>query len=94
VKHLLDIPKTLKTAVVFDQSVFVEDCGEERDQRGRHWPVPHRADDTSLSRQSPRDDFGITLHPHFLPRRLIALNLGASTINTMVLGGIALALSR
>jgi multidrug efflux pump subunit AcrB len=94
VKHLLDIPKTLKTAVVFDQSVFVKIAVKNVINEGGIG-LCLTALMILLFLGNLRATISVLLSiPISCLAAFIALNLGASTINTMVLGGIALALSR
>jgi multidrug efflux pump subunit AcrB len=94
VKHLLDVPQALKTAVVFDQSVFVKIAVKNVINEGTIGLCL-----TALMILLFLGNFRATISvllsiPISCLAAFIALNLGASTINTMVLGGIALALSR
>jgi len=94
VKHLLDIPKSLKTAVVFDQSVFVKIAVKNVINEGSIG-LCLTALMILLFLGHLRATVSVLLSiPISCLAAFIALNLGASTINTMVLGGIALALSR
>jgi multidrug efflux pump subunit AcrB len=94
VKHLLDVPQALKTNVVFDQSVFVKIAVKNVINEGTIGLCL-----TALMILLFLGNFRATISvllsiPISCLTAFIALNLGASTINTMVLGGIALALSR
>src|SRR6202161_2446575 len=94
VKHLLDIPKSLRTAVVFDQSVFVKIAVKNVINEGSIG-LCLTALMILLFLGNLRATVSVLLSiPISCLAAFIALNLGASTINTMVLGGIALALSR
>jgi multidrug efflux pump subunit AcrB len=94
VKHLLDVPKALKTAVVFDQSVFVKIAVKNVINEGAIG-LCLTALMILLFLGNVRATISVLLSiPVSCLAAFIALNLGASTINTMVLGGIALALSR
>ena len=94
VKHLLDVPKSLKTAVVFDQSVFVKIAVKNVINEGTIG-LCLTALMILLFLGNVRATISVLLSiPISCLAAFIALNLGASTINTMVLGGIALALSR
>jgi multidrug efflux pump subunit AcrB len=94
VKHLLDIPKALRTAVVFDQSVFVKIAVKNVINEGSIG-LCLTALMILLFLGNVRATISVLLSiPISCLAAFIALNLGASTINTMVLGGIALALSR
>jgi multidrug efflux pump subunit AcrB len=93
-KHLLDIPAVLKTAVVFDQSVFVKIAVKNVINEGTIG-LCLTALMILLFLGNLRATISVMLSiPISVLAAFIALNLGASTINTMVLGGIALALSR
>ncbi|WP_035359156.1 efflux RND transporter permease subunit [Edaphobacter aggregans] len=65
--RLLDVPKSLVTRVVFDQSAFVK---------------------TAIANLGSEGGIGLVL------TAFLALNVGGGTINSMVLGGLALAFSR
>jgi multidrug efflux pump subunit AcrB len=94
VKHLLDVPKALKTAVVFDQSVFVKIAVKNVINEGTIG-LCLTALMILLFLGNVRATISVLLSiPISCLAAFIALDLGASTINTMVLGGIALALSR
>jgi multidrug efflux pump subunit AcrB len=94
VKHLLDVPQALKTAVVFDQSVFVKIAVKNVINEGTIG-LCLTALMILLFLGNLRATISVLLSvPISCLAAFIALNLGASTINTMVLGGIALALSR
>ncbi len=94
VKHLVDIPKSLRTAVVFDQSAFVKLAVKNVLNEGTMGLVL-----TALMILLFLGNFRATISvllsiPISCLATFIALDMGASTINTMVLGGLALALSR
>lgn len=94
IKHLLDVPAALKTAVVFDQSVFVKIAVKNVINEGTIGLVL-TATMILLFLGNVRATISVLLSiPISTLAAFIALSLGASTINTMVLGGIALALSR
>ncbi len=94
VKHLLDVPKSLKTAVVFDQSVFVKIAVKNVINEGSIGLLL-TATMILLFLGNFRATISVLLSiPISCLGAFIALDLGASTINTMILGGIALALSR
>ena len=61
IKHLVDIPASLKTAVVFDQSVFVKLAIGNVTTRGEHRAGIDRPDDSHLSWQSARHDCRVAL---------------------------------
>jgi multidrug efflux pump subunit AcrB len=94
VKHLLDVPQALKTAVVFDQSVFVKIAVKNVINEGT-LGLLLTALMILLFLGNVRATVSVLLSiPISCLAAFIALDLGASTINTMVLGGLALALSR
>ncbi len=94
IKHLLDVPEQLKTAVVFDQSVFVKIAVKNVINEGTIG-LFLTAVMILLFLGNFRATVSVMLSiPISALTAFIALNLGGSTINTMVLGGIALALSR
>jgi multidrug efflux pump subunit AcrB len=94
VKHLVDIPENLKTAVVFDQSIFVK------------LAIKNLVKEASIGLVltglmiliflgSPRATFAVLLSIPLsaLACLIITKGMGGS-INTMLLGGLALAFSR
>ena len=94
VGDLLDVPKTLVTKVVFDQSIYVKTA---------IWNVLREggigllltAVMVLLFLGSVRGTFSVMLSiPLSCLAAFLALNATGGTINTMVLGGIALVLSR
>src|SRR5438105_5785131 len=94
VAHLLDIPSALKTAVVFDQSAFVKLAVHNVINEGTIGLVL-----TALMILLFLGNFRATISvllsiPISCLAAFLALNMGGQTINTMVLGGLALALSR
>jgi HAE1 family hydrophobic/amphiphilic exporter-1 len=94
VAHLLDVPKKLVTKVVFDQSVFVRSAIENLLHEGGIGLVL-----TGLMilvfLGSLRATIAVFLSiPLSALAAFMALSLGDSTINVMVLGGLALAFSR
>jgi multidrug efflux pump subunit AcrB len=94
VRHLLDVPAALKTNVVFDQSAFVKIAVKNVINEGSIG-LCLTALMILLFLGNVRATVSVLLSiPISCLAAFIALNLGASTINTMVLGGIALALSR
>jgi hydrophobic/amphiphilic exporter-1 (mainly G- bacteria), HAE1 family len=93
-QHLVDIPKVLKTAVVFDQSEFVKTAIRNLGSEGGIGLVL-----TGLMilifLGSVRATVGVMLSiPLSALAALLALNLMGATINSMVLGGLALVFSR
>lgn len=94
VAHLLDVPKVLKTDVVFDQSVFVKIAVKNVINEGAIGLVL-TALMILLFLGNVRATVAVLLSiPISCLATFLALNLGGSSINTMVLGGLALALSR
>lgn len=93
-KHLLDVPKTLITNVVFDQSLFVKGAIENLAHEGLIGLVL-----TGLMilifLGSARGTGAVMLSiPLSALATFFVLQLGGSSINTMILGGLALAFSR
>ena len=94
VAHLLDVPSGVKTDVVFDQSAFVKIAVKNVLNEGTMGLIL-----TALMILLFLGNFRATISvllsiPISCLAAFIALNMGAGTINTMVLGGLALALSR
>src|SRR5665213_3118444 len=93
-KHLADVPKTLKAAVVFDQSEFVKTAIKNLGSEGGIGLVL-----TGLMilifLGSLRATVGVMLSiPLSALAAFLALNMMGATINSMVLGGLALVFSR
>jgi multidrug efflux pump subunit AcrB len=94
IKHLVDIPASLKTAVVFDQSVFVK------------LAISNLVKEASIGLGltgimilvflgSPRATFAVMLSiPLSALVCMLVTHVSGGTINTMILGGLALAFSR
>ncbi len=94
VSHLLDIPEVLKTNVVFDQSIFVKVAVRNVINEGTIGLVL-TALMILLFLGNVRATVAVLLSiPISCLATFLGLNLGGSSINTMVLGGLALALSR
>jgi len=94
ISHLLDIPKALKTRVVFDQSVFVKTAIANLGSEGGIGLVL-----TAVMILIFLGNFRATIAvmlsiPLSALAAFLALNLLGGTINSMVLGGLALAFSR
>ena len=94
VAHLFDVPKQLITEVVFDQSVFVRTAIETLVHEGAIGLIL-----TGIMilvfLGSMRATVAVFLSiPLSALAAFIALGLGGSTINAMILGGLALAFSR
>lgn len=94
IAHLVDVPKQLITNVLFDQSMFVKQAIENLIHEGAIGLVL-----TGLMilvfLGSFRATLGVFLSiPLSALATFVALSLGDGTINTMVLGGLALAFSR
>jgi len=92
--HLFDLPKQLKTAIVFDQSVFVKNALKTVLSEGVTGLIL-----TSLMilifLGSMRATFAVLLAiPISAVATFVVLYLLGSTVNTMILGGLALAFSR
>ena len=92
--HLFDLPAQLKTAIVFDQSVFVKQALKTVFHEGMMGLVL-----TSLMilifLGSMRATFAVLLSiPISAMATLVVLYMLGSTVNTMILGGVALAFSR
>jgi multidrug efflux pump subunit AcrB len=93
-QHLLDVPKSLVTKVVFDQSVFVKTAIETLLHEGGIGLLL-----TSLMILVFLGSMRATVAVFFsIPlsalATFIALSMGGSSINSMILGGLALAFSR
>jgi multidrug efflux pump subunit AcrB len=94
IAHLVDVPKSLVAKVVFDQSVFVKTAIENIIHEGVIGMVL-----TGLMILIFLGNFRATAAvflsiPLSVLATFIALSFGNSTINSMVLGGLALAFSR
>ena len=92
VAHLLDIPSVLRTNVVFDQSTFVKIAVKNVINEGTIGLCL-----TALMILLFLGNFRATIAvllsiPISCLATFLGLNLGGSSINTMVLGGLALAL--
>jgi multidrug efflux pump subunit AcrB len=94
VSHLLDVPKQLVTKVVFDQSVFVRTAIETLVHEGLIGLVLTGVM-ILIFLGSMRATVAVFLSiPLSALAAFVALALGGSTINSMILGGLALAFSR
>ncbi len=94
IKHLVDIPASLKTSVVFDQSVFVKSALRNLGNEGGIGLVL-TALMILLFLGSMRATFAVLLSiPLSALAALICIRAGGGSINTMVLAGLALAFSR
>ncbi|MBL9145160.1 MAG: efflux RND transporter permease subunit [Verrucomicrobiaceae bacterium] len=92
--HLVDIPKQLETKVVFDQSIFVKNAIENLIHEGGLGLLLTGLM-ILLFLGSLRATVAVFLSiPLSALAMFIALALGGGTINTMILGGLALAFSR
>jgi len=94
IKHLYDIPKQLTAAVVFDQSSFVKEAIRTLLHEGLIGLIL-----TSLMILMFLGSFRATTAvflsiPLSALATFVVLNMTGSTINTMILGGLALAFSR
>jgi multidrug efflux pump subunit AcrB len=93
-KHLTDIPDTLHTAVVFDQSVFVKIAIKNLLKEGGIG-LALTAVMILLFLGSPRATFAVLLSiPLSALTCLLIISGTGGSINTMLLGGLALAFSR
>jgi multidrug efflux pump subunit AcrB len=94
IKDLVDIPATLKTAVVFDQSVFVKTAVKNLLKEGGIGLVLTGLM-ILLFLGSPRATFAVLLSiPLSALTCFLVMNGLGGSINTMLLGGLALAFSR
>ena len=94
IEHLVDIPDTLKTAVVFDQSVFVKQALKELVNEATIGLVLTGLM-ILLFLGSPRATVAVMLSvPLSAVVCLLIADLMGGSINTMILGGLALAFSR
>ena len=94
IKHLVDIPSQLKTAVVFDQSVFVKLAIKNLIKEATIGLVLTGLM-ILLFLGSPRATFAVMLSiPLSALVCLLLTRLMGGSINTMILGGLALAFSR
>jgi multidrug efflux pump subunit AcrB len=93
-KHLVDIPKSLRTSVVFDQSEFVKTAIRNLGNEGGIGLVL-TALMILIFLGSMRATIAVMLSiPLSALAALLAVNLMGGTINSMVLGGLALVFSR
>ncbi len=93
-KHLVDIPDVLKTAVVFDQSIFVKTAVKNLLKEGGIGLLL-TALMILLFLGSPRATFAVLLSiPLSALACFLVMNGLGGSINTMLLGGLALAFSR
>jgi hydrophobic/amphiphilic exporter-1 (mainly G- bacteria), HAE1 family len=93
-KHLVDIPDVLKTAVVFDQSIFVKTAVRNLLKEGGIGLVLTGLM-ILLFLGSPRATFAVLLSiPLSALTCFLVMNGMGGSINTMLLGGLALAFSR
>src|SRR5579871_4558525 len=93
-KHLVDIPDSLKTAVVFDQSIFVKTAVVNLLKEGGIG-LALTALMILVFLGSPRATFAVLLSiPLSALTCVLVMNLLGGSINTMLLGGLALAFSR
>jgi len=94
IKHLFDIPKQLKATVVFDQSAFVKEAIKTLLHEGLIGLLLTGVM-ILLFLGSFRATSAVFLSiPLSALATFVVLDLGGSTINTMILGGLALAFSR
>jgi multidrug efflux pump subunit AcrB len=94
VAHLVDVPKQLVTKVIFDQSVFVRNAIENLIHEGTIGLLLTGAM-ILIFLGSMRATVAVFLSiPLSALAAFIALGMGGSTVNAMILGGLALAFSR
>jgi multidrug efflux pump subunit AcrB len=94
VRHLVDVPDTLKTAVVFDQSIFVKLALKELVNEAVIGLVLTGLM-VLLFLGSPRATIAVMLSvPLSAVVCLLVADVMGGSINTMILGGLALAFSR
>jgi multidrug efflux pump subunit AcrB len=93
-KHLVDVPDVLKTAVVFDQSIFVKTALKNLLKEAGIGLVLTGLM-ILLFLGSPRATFAVLLSiPLSALTCFLVMNAMGGSINTMLLGGLALAFSR
>jgi len=94
IKHLVDIPESLKTAVVFDQSLFVKLAIENVSKEASIGLVLTGVM-ILVFLGSPRTMIAVILSvPLSMVVCLLITNYMGGSINTMILGGLALVFSR
>jgi len=94
IKHLVDVPKSLQTRVVFDQSVFVKTAIRNLGSEGGIGLILTAAM-ILIFLGSMRATVAVMLSiPLSALAAFLILNMMGATINSMVLGGLALAFSR
>ncbi len=94
IKHLVDIPASLKTAVVFDQSIFVKMAIKNVSREGTIGLVLAGIM-ILIFLGSPRATIAVLLAvPLSMVFCLLITNFMGGSINTMILGGLALVFSR
>ena len=94
IKRLVDIPDSLKTAVVFDQSIFVKLADQKFGEEASIGLVLTGLM-ILLFLGSPRATFAVLLSiPLSALVCMLLTNVMGGSINTMLLGGLALAFSR
>jgi multidrug efflux pump subunit AcrB len=94
IKHLVDIPESLKTAVVFDQSVFVK-LAISNVTREAAIGLVLTGVMILIFLGSPRATIAVLLSvPLSMVFCLLVTNFIGGSINTMILGGLALVFSR
>ena len=94
IKNLVDIPASLKTAVVFDQSHVCEGRDQEPVEGSRHRSSANRHHDPCFFGESTRNLRRAAVDPPFCSVCLLVMKTMGGSINTMLLGGLALAFSR
>jgi len=93
-RHLVDVPEVLKTAVVFDQSIFVKTALKNLLKEGVIG-LALTGLMILLFLGSPRATFAVLLSiPLSALTCFLVMDASGGSINTMLLGGLALAFSR
>ena len=94
IKHLVDVPESLRTAVVFDQSIFVKTALRNLLKEGGIG-LALTGLMILLFLGSPRATFAVLLSiPLSALTCFLVMSAMGGSINTMLLGGLALAFSR
>ncbi len=95
IKHLVDIPQSLKTEVVFDQSVFVKLAITENVSKEALIGLVLTGVMILVFLGSPRAMIAVVISvPLSMVVCLLITNYMGGSINTMILGGLALVFSR
>ena len=92
--HLYDIPKQMSADVLFDQSAFVKEAIKTVMHEGLIGSGADQHHDPAVSGKCPRHRSGAALHSALRSDHLRDSGFMGATVNTMILGGLALAFSR